>query len=166
MTLTESVPDGWWYSALLPKNVRAVSFFTDSNTTIARSAKSRTGWKALLHDTKYIKLNLEEYKYDVVSGPYTVMSNSSRLKKAIGEDWLAVGDAAATYDPISSMGITTAITDGINASNTIMKHLNGNRECIQQYNKNIIAAFNEYLKKRTYYYKLENRWPWSFGYFC
>jgi flavin-dependent dehydrogenase len=100
MTLTESVPDGWWYSALLPKNVRAVSFFTDSNTTIARSAKSRTGWKALLHDTKYIKLNLEEYKYHVVSGPYTVMSNSSRLKKAIGEDTSDSSENSAMFHRI------------------------------------------------------------------
>jgi flavin-dependent dehydrogenase len=146
MTLIESAPDGWWYSALLPKYTRVVAFFSDSNLSVARSAKASAGWKKMMHNTEYIKLNIDKYNYHIVSGPH------------IGDNWLAVGDAAATYDPISSRGIITAINDGINASDSIVKRLNGNNQSLEYYNEKMITTFNNYLKKRTYYYKLENRW--------
>ena len=47
MTLIESVPDGWWYSALLPKKIRVTSSFTNSNLPVARYAKSPMDGKRL-----------------------------------------------------------------------------------------------------------------------
>jgi len=88
----------------------------------------------------------------------TVMSNSSRLETVFGEDWLAIGDAAATYDPLSSRGIETAINHATNASDIIMQYLNGNRECLASYSKGILAKFDNYLNELSRYYRLEKRW--------
>ena len=158
MTLIESVPEGWWYSALLPRNNRVVAFFTDSNLPIAEYAKTTAGWNRMMQNTNYIKLSLEKYDYHNISGPHIMMSNSSKLEKVIGENWLAIGDAAATYDPLSSMGIVNAINDGINASDIIVNYLNGNTRYLDEYNRNMTTNFKIYLQKRAFYYEQEKRW--------
>jgi flavin-dependent dehydrogenase len=91
-----------------------------------------------MYTTDHIKLNIIKYDYRIVSGPHITMSNSSRLEKIVGDNWLAVGDAAATYDPISSKGIISAINSGINASDSIVKYLTGNSQILEDYSKNVI----------------------------
>jgi flavin-dependent dehydrogenase len=159
MTLIESVSDGWWYSALLPKNIRVTSFFTDSNLPIARSIRTSIEWKnTMMQNTSHIKVIHDKYDYHTISGPYIRIANSSILEKVSGENWLAVGDAAASYDPLSSQGILTAMTDSISASDIIRKYLKGKDRSLEEYNKRIITNFKSYLKRRDYYYNLEKRW--------
>lgn len=45
-------------------------------------------------------------------------AESSRLDRAAGEDWLAVGDAASAWDPLSSQGVYRALVTGLEASCT------------------------------------------------
>ena len=158
MTLIESVPDGWWYSALLPKNIRVTSFFTNSNLPIAQYVKAQRGWEKIMEKTKYIRLNIEKYNYYLISGPHVMVSNSSILERVIGQNWLAVGDASVTYDPISSEGILSAINNGIIVADIIAKHLNKKNGGFEDYNKKITTDFCSYLIKRNYYYNLEKRW--------
>jgi flavin-dependent dehydrogenase len=159
MTLIESVSDGWWYSALLPKNIRVTSFFTDSNLPIARSIRTSIEWEnTMMQSTSHIKVIHDKYDYHTISGPYIRIANSSILEKVSGENWLAVGDAAASYDPLSSQGILTAMTDSMSASDIIRKYSKGKDRSLEEYNKRIITNFINYLKKRDYYYNLEKRW--------
>jgi flavin-dependent dehydrogenase len=158
MTLIESVPNGWWYSALLPKNIRVTSFFTNYNLSISKFVKTIEGWKKIMQDTDYIKVIINKYNYNIISGPHIMISNSTRLEKVIGENWLAAGDAAITFDPLSSNGILTAIRDSISASDAIIKYLKGKDGRLEEYNKRIITNFADYIKKRYYYYNLERRW--------
>ncbi len=135
------------------------SFFTDSNLPIARSIRTSIQWKdMMMHNTNHIKVIHDKYDYYTISGPCIRIANSSILEKVSGENWLAVGDAAATYDPLSSKGILTAISDSIYASDTIRKYLKGKDRSLEEYNKKIITNFINYLKKRDYYYNLEKRW--------
>ena len=159
MTLLESVSDGWWYSALLPKNIRVTSFFTDNTLLTARSIRTSIKWeKMMMQNTNHIKVIHDKYDYHINSGPYIRIANSSILEKVSGENWLAVGDAAATYDPLSSKGILTAISDCLSASDIIKKYLRGKDGSLEEYNKRIITNFKNYLKRRDYYYNLEKRW--------
>lgn len=158
MTLIESAPDGWWYSALLPKNIRVTSFFTNSNLPIARYVKARRGWKKIMQKTKYIKSKIERYNYSLISGPHVMISNSSVLERVVGQNWLAVGDASVTYDPISSEGILSAINNGIIVADIIAKHFSKKNGGFEDYNKKIKTDFCNYQLKRNYYYNLEKRW--------
>ena len=158
MALIESVADGWWYTALLPKNIRVISFFTNYELPVAKSAKTIKGWKKLIRDTNYIKVIINKYDYNIISGPHIMLSNSTRLVKVIGDHWLAVGDTVATYDPLSSKGILNAIVDGIDCSSIIKHYLEGNFCPFEEYNQRMTARFDSYLKKRVFYYNLEKRW--------
>ena len=41
-----------------------------------------------------------------------VAAKNSKLKNVIGKNWIAVGDAAAAYDPLSSQGVMLALGTG------------------------------------------------------
>ena len=141
-----------------PKKIRVTSFFTNSNLPVARYAKSPKGWKKAMQKTKHVKSNLEKYNYEIISGPHVMVANSSVLERVIGKNWLAVGDASATFDPISSKGILTAIDNGIIAADIITKNFHEKDGCFEDYNKKITADFYRYQIKRNYYYNLEKRW--------
>ena len=53
-TLVESVPQGWFHTALLPSGERLVTYFTDAGTPWAKTATSREGFLALIQDTVHI----------------------------------------------------------------------------------------------------------------
>ena len=72
-----------------------------------------------------------------------------------GDNWLAIGDAAATFDPLSSNGVINAIDDAINVSNMIKKHLEKEENLFDSYNSNVVKKFNNYLHKRSFYYSKE-----------
>jgi flavin-dependent dehydrogenase len=158
MTLIEAVPDGWWYSALIPGNQRVTTFFTDSDIPIVRSATTARGWIKLVGNTEYIRLALEKHRYRLILEPYTMMSNSARLKSMIGTNWVAVGDAAASFDPLSSEGILTALESAIKVSHAILDHYRGKANALYNYAEEIGKMFGQYLEKRCAYYNKERRW--------
>jgi flavin-dependent dehydrogenase len=89
------------------------------------------------------------------------MAPSFLLDQAAGDGWLAVGDAASAYDPISSQGIYKALAEGIGAGTAIAAWLRGDSSQLQEYDDAIRARFNTYLHNRNFLYGLEQRWPES-----
>jgi flavin-dependent dehydrogenase len=83
------------------------------------------------------------------------------LHKICGSGWMAVGDAASAYDPISSAGIYKALSDGLRSAAAITNHLNGASDAFAAYKASVVEGFIEYLQNRNYYYNLEKRWPSS-----
>jgi len=83
------------------------------------------------------------------------------LDKVYGSDWVAVGDAASAYDPITSQGIYKALSDGLQSAAAITDHLNGALDPFAVYQASVVARFTEYLQHRNYFYDLEKRWPSS-----
>jgi flavin-dependent dehydrogenase len=50
--------------------------------------------------------------------PRRVDAGSARLDRTGGDGWLAIGDAAMSFDPISSHGLLTALSTGLAAGET------------------------------------------------
>ena len=78
-----------------------------------------------------------------------------------GEGWLAVGDAAATFDPLSSQGIFKALRSGVLASYAILDYFKGNRAGLARYATLLAQEYESYLETRSEYYGRERRWPQS-----
>ena len=76
-----------------------------------------------------------------------------------GAGWLAVGDAAATFDPLCSHGITKALADGLNAGAALADSLAGAADAQTVYSGQIAARWGEYCCARDELYHLEQRWP-------
>jgi flavin-dependent dehydrogenase len=91
--------------------------------------------------------------------PIVMAANSSRLNRTIGKNWLAVGDAAITFDPLSAQGVHKALDSGLRAAQSIEAHLSGDDFALQGYARDVDHRFRSYLQVRQAYYIQEKRWP-------
>jgi flavin-dependent dehydrogenase len=87
---------------------------------------------------------------------------SQRLDIAAGTDWIAAGDAASRFDPLSSQGIVKALRCGVFASYAIGDQLrDGDGRGLLRYQHFIHSEFEAYLRTRDKVYGDEQRWPQS-----
>lgn len=150
--LLEADEEGWWYGARLPDD-RALVLFVSEGETIRRLKSSNYGeFERALSATKLIgpifaKLSLERNTY------FTTTIYSSRLDAAEGKEWIAVGDAAASFDPLVARGITKALEDGIAAGRRISECKDGPVD----YDKRMSERFRAYAETRFQLYEAERR---------
>ncbi|MFK0733684.1 MAG: NAD(P)/FAD-dependent oxidoreductase [Gloeotrichia echinulata GP01] len=158
-TLIESFANGWWYTALAD-NRRVVACLTDSDLACELELKNRDRWLELLQQTHWIQSSIGDgiLQDGVIVHP----ANSTCLEQVCGDHWLAVGDAACTYDPLSSQGITKALRLGIFAGYAV-----GDRLCkeetagLSKYNKLVRREFENYQQIHRQYSAEEQRWSQS-----
>jgi len=99
-TLLGADEDGWWYAARLPGERVVVLFVSEGETFRRLKENDHEGFERSVTVTRLIspmlaRLALEKKVY------FATTVYSSRLDRLEGEGWLAVGDAAASYDPLS-----------------------------------------------------------------
>ncbi|MBW4506279.1 MAG: NAD(P)/FAD-dependent oxidoreductase [Scytonematopsis contorta HA4267-MV1] len=157
-TNVEAVPDGWWYAAPLPDNRLVTVFMTDADL-IDKSMHKTEGYWQKLQETQLIKAlfptsSLLNSEKSIRSQP----AQTSSLVSPVGEGWLAVGDSAFAYDPISSYGIGSALGSGYYAGNAIADYLRGCKESLLAYRMVTERAFFQYLHMLRYQYLQEQRW--------
>ena len=82
----------------------------------------------------------------------TVSANTARLDRVGGSGWLAVGDAALSYDPLSAHGIVGALESGVRAAQATIQILQGRSHATTEYATWIEGSFHEFLRGRTFHY--------------
>lgn len=157
-THVEAAQDGWWYAALLPGDRLMVVFMTDADLLDRAMLETGTFRRAVLC-TRLIGPLLGGSAASAKVEART--ASSSRLRRVAGEGWLAVGDAAYAYDPVSSYGLTSALGGGFHAGNAIADHLNGRPEALPAYVSVVTQRYQVYLEMVRRQYRLERRWPAS-----
>lgn len=159
-TLVETVPSGWWYSSLLPDGRLIVMYLTDHDLSEFRLARQPEEWWNMLEQTRCLWSTVRTYGYQPCSSVQILPANSARRTVIQGERWLAVGDAAAAYDPLSSHGITTALGTGWYAAHAINGLLDGQIEAGLAYLAVLEKAYRGYLEGLWECYLREQRWSW------
>lgn len=157
-TLVEAVASGWWYSARLPDSTLMAVYMTDSDLIDHATLRRTDGWSALLNETDYTRGRIGEGQYCPLAEPRLLPANTAHLTSIIGNCWLAIGDAAVAYDPLSSYGISSAMGAGFYAASAIADFLMGDRGALVAYASIIKRAFAEYLVRHQDRYCLEQRW--------
>lgn len=157
-TLVEAVADGWWYTARLPDGRRVAVFHTDADLPAARLGATLVGYQALLAETAQLRARLTGQGYRPVLGPYLTAAHSARLIPPLGPAWLAVGDAAVSFDPLSSQGLLTALYLGVQAGAALATHLDGVASTLNSYAAQVDAVYTVYEQRRLEYYGYEQRW--------
>ncbi|HEX9460587.1 MAG TPA: FAD-dependent monooxygenase, partial [Thermoanaerobaculia bacterium] len=160
LTMLEAVDVGWWYAARLPNREVVVALASDSETVRQFAASDATAWQALLRGTRHIGPALAESTW--IEGSLRVApAPSFVLDRTAGDGWLAAGDAASAYDPISAQGIYKALNDGLLAANAIVADLGGDAAALESYHASVKRRFEQYLVNRNYFYSIERRFPAS-----
>jgi flavin-dependent dehydrogenase len=160
LTMLEAVEYGWWYAAKLPNRRLAVAVASDPDIIKRTGLRRPAGWLDRLAATRHIAAELAGCRF-IADNQMICAAPSFVLDRAAGTGWLAVGDAAAAYDPISSQGIYKALADGVRAARAIAAALGGSAAELDDYQVSVAARFAQYLEGRNYFYGLERRWPAS-----
>ncbi|MBV9957237.1 MAG: tryptophan 7-halogenase [Acidobacteria bacterium] len=158
-TLVEAWAEGWWYSALLPDACLVAACMTDGDIVKKLRLKSAANWFERVQETLYTKQRLTAAV--PLGEPSVHAAHTQRLERVTGAGWLAAGDAASVFDPLSSQGITKALRSGLWASYAICDHFKGTRAGLEKYETLIAREFKGYLATRAEYYGQERRWHGS-----
>lgn len=157
-TLVEATPDGWWYSGLLPNGGLVAAFFSAPSILAATHARHPDGWYALVRETGPTSERIAAFG-PLPDAPFVAAAGMARLHRAAGDGWLAVGDAAACHDPLTSHGIGHALHHGPLAAATILAHLNGDAAALPDWAARVTADHERCRILLRAVYALEDRWP-------
>jgi flavin-dependent dehydrogenase len=156
LTLLEATETGWWYAAGLPQRRVAVAFATDPDFVRESGMAQAERWMSRLLATRHIAGRLDGCR--LRPGLVARMAPSGLSDPVRGERWLAVGDAAASYDPLSGEGIHKAMSNGIDAAEAVALALRSDSEQAAAYATMVADRFNAYCRERDGFYSAESRW--------
>lgn len=110
--LMESTESGWWYGAPIDARRAVAVFVTDSDLD---RGEPEEAWRARLAESIHAK---ERFGHMALhQKPRRVAAGFSILRPAYGPGWVAVGEAAAAFCPLSSMGVGRALETGVRVGN-------------------------------------------------
>lgn len=149
--ITEPVHNGWWYMNFLPNNQVVINFMTDPQELNKEQIYHEEVWNNKIQQTYLLKPYLPFLK--PLSTKIKVHSAKSRyfINPATSK-CIATGDAACSFDPLSSAGIGHGLISGIQAAFVLQ-----NKE-YDSYNKDVKNIFFSYLENRRNIYSQEQRW--------
>jgi flavin-dependent dehydrogenase len=150
-TCIETTSCGWWYSAPLPEGTAIAMFFTDPNIYRRDGISIHEQLKA----APFTARRLEDGQIQ----DSRVLHVTSSCRTAIfGNGWLAVGDSASSYDPLSGRGVFKALRNASSATPVITACLHGETGSMASYASQVRLEFDEYVRQRRLYYAIEQRW--------
>ena len=156
--LVESFEHGWAIVSKLNEAQNALTIFTRSITGLGGKCKDVSNWQDILSSTVLLKDFIPSESKVAVKG---MSSGSSILTKMVGNNWLAIGDAAMAFDPLSSHGVTTSLYSAEQAALAIANALSNERAkpmAFKSYSNNMRSLYGTYLGEKKRIYSMENRW--------
>lgn len=151
----ESTREGWWYAAALPGGQMVLAFLTDADLLPAGREAQGQYFRRQIESSQLIKKRLSPGGF---AGSVRAIAATSTIRRAIGGDgWVAIGDAAATYDPLMGMGVTMALSKGLAMARLLLGE--STATAVSRYEQAERVAFEDYLRARRSVYRAEARWP-------
>jgi len=152
-TLIEAVENGWWYSAPLPAARTVFAYMTDSDLW------RNSNWEELL---RLAPLTSQRAAAIEEQPQIRIVSAASLLRQPVtGPNWIAVGDAALAFDPLSGLGIYKTMETGLRSSAAIARTFEGDPSGMVEYENWTAEGFRSYLSIRSQFYRSVERWPRS-----
>ncbi|MGR9272888.1 NAD(P)/FAD-dependent oxidoreductase (plasmid) [Rhizobium leguminosarum] len=155
----QSRPDGWWFATMIPGQKVVACFLTDAHYLPVGASERRRFWLQQLEAAPKIR------EYATLTETFEIKSTpagSGYLESAIGDGWLAIGDAALSVDPLASAGLANSIRTSRMAALAADAVLAGEHRLLgayQRYTRRM--AENSEITRRAYY-AMEQRWSSSF----
>ena len=146
---------GWWYSSSLPGQGRIVAFYTDADLPEAAACNHQQGLLQRLRQNTQLSVYLDECAFVPGQQHGYCAAHTAVLEQFAGPNWLAVGDAALSFDPLSSQGIFNALYTGLAAAEAV-SHYDADAQAGYLAELNSIQA--AYMQHLRVWYQQEQRW--------
>jgi flavin-dependent dehydrogenase len=156
--LVEAAPDGWWYSARAPSGRLVFAYFSDRDLIDIRAAREWSGFMSLLKRTGATAERMRSVGSALEGGIRVVAAYDGAMDQVAGDGWVAAGDAAFAYDPLSGHGITAALASGRDAGRAVAAATTGDAAALPQYAARLLHAHSRYRTRRGQQYAAEGRW--------
>ena len=154
-TVIEAASDGWWYAARLPPG-RVIAGFHTLHQNATRLLCDDDGWRRALADTRHVGPLLANASFEP---PRALEACGARLDRFSGDGWIACGDAALSFDPISGQGIFSALHGGMSAAEAVGDVLDDERQKFDLYAERLENIRRFYVARCRAVYRSERRWP-------
>lgn len=111
--LIETTKLGWWYAAPVDESSSVAVFITDSDLD---EGDASTAWQDRMAESCFVRQRFGSESLQ--SKPFRVAAGFSLLVPSYGERWAAVGEASASFDPLSNLGLGRAAETGVRLGET------------------------------------------------
>jgi flavin-dependent dehydrogenase len=155
-TMVEAGRDGWWYSAVLPDARLLVAWMSDADLIHAARLRDADAWQAHVGRSGPTRARVQGGAMD--GPPQLWAAGTQHLPTPQGDAWVAAGDAACVWDPLSSAGILKALRTGRLAAFVALDAMQGRPDTTMRYTSILRREHAAYLEERRRFYSLEGRW--------
>lgn len=152
--LVGAAPYGWWYVAPVPPHCVMACLVSDVDVIRTIGALEPPVWSALASEISLIGSAASVSVARLRVHP----CETSALEHFCGQTWLAAGDAASIFDPLSSAGVYKALASGREAAAAALGWLDDTASSVSEYGKRRRQEFDWYLRRRCSHYSVERRW--------
>ncbi|MGY5795749.1 NAD(P)/FAD-dependent oxidoreductase [Rheinheimera faecalis] len=175
ISVLSSVPEGWWYSAPLPELPLIDTALIDADLLDTEQSEGQARLFALQMQAgqfdKNLSLSSAAFLQAATKAPGlntlvqqiipgterlhgVVAANSSKLEQGCGEGWFAIGDAAMSFDPLSSQGIFNAMATAMQLADLLIEHGLQHKDMPALYQAQLDSIWQHYLAHKDRYYAL------------
>lgn len=147
-SLVEATPWGWWYSAGDAGRVTAFAL---------RDADLPGPADLTRPDPAEAPLTADRLRGGAPGPTSTVAAHHQHLAAALGDGWLAIGDAALAPDPLSSQGLAHALRGAGPAAAAVRALLAGQPAAAWQARHDQLLATHARVRRALH--RAEPRWP-------
>jgi flavin-dependent dehydrogenase len=155
----EACPDGWFYSTPIRERQCVVNFYTSADQIRAqRTAAEQFLFEKIWESTHTSEKLLRNSEVEI-ENVQVCSARPQRLDHSCGDDWIAIGDAATSYDPMAADGICRALENGIEAGQTILQYFADDRASLVRLAAQARSDYEKHLVRRQHFYSAEHRWP-------
>jgi flavin-dependent dehydrogenase len=151
-SIVEATEDGWFFSAAHSDRI-SITYFTDADIYSTSSQTPEACLASRLHAASLTRSRLSGTL--LPQRAYIVSVATVRRVEVCGDHWIAIGDAALAFDPLSSLGVFKALDSAERAAASIV---NANGLDYRNWSR---ITFERYLPHRNSFYSDERRWERS-----
>ena len=149
--LIEATSRGWWYSFPLPSGRLLLAFVTDPTIEKVSRNGRKSFWDAMLNEASHTRARAAIFVPDLA----VASVESGFLDRMSGDAWIAIGDSAITFDPLSSHGLTSAIEQATEAAEILSGR--ANQSALSAFDSERIRLFEKYQAQRLHFYRSVRR---------
>jgi flavin-dependent dehydrogenase len=160
-TYVESAFDGWWYTSVLSDHRRVLAWHTDADLPAAAIMRARSALLGKASDSPSLMAEIADACFKGSEAPRVTAAHSSTLTPPAGDGWLAAGDAALSFDPLSSQGLFHALYTGLASAEATERALSGDFSGLSDYAAKLAEIDAVYQRNLADWYELERRWPYQ-----
>lgn len=133
--------------------------FTHAAALDRSALRTAAGWQTHIEATRYIRAALPPgLTWDQLR---VHAAGTQLLAPATGPGWVAVGDAAICWDPISAHGLTLALRTGIDGAHALLGDMLGDTDAPAAYSERLENATRQFTADVQRLRAVERRWPTS-----